>query len=322
MPESDPTFTVADLPIHGDLILAPMDGYSDSPFRTLCRQMGSAMSYTEFVRDKDILDRPGFIHRKLAYCEEQRPVVYQIYGHDEDHLLKAALRVQAWEPDVIDINMGCPNSSIAQRGAGVGMMRRPLTVARTFKKLTGHLEIPVTAKIRLGWEDCRNYLLISRIVEENGGALIAVHGRTKEDRHSGLAELDAIAEIVNSVSIPVIGNGGVHNTADIHRMKEHTACQGVMIGRAARGNPWIFSRRDRDQVSPHEVQKTMFLHLDKSLSFYGSPQGLILFRKFAAQYLKPYNLDDQTRNHLFTLEDPKRFKQGVASILENRIDQP
>ncbi len=319
MSHKDPQFKIGPLAIHGDLILSPMDGFSDSPFRSLTRRLGSALSYTEFVRDKDILERPDFVEKKLVYRENQRPVVYQIYGHDADRLLEAALRIQKREPDVIDINMGCPNTSIAQRGAGVGMMRHPLTVARTIKKLARHLDVPVTAKIRLGWNDCRNYLLISRIVEENGGALIAIHGRTKEDRHSGLAELDAIAEVKQALSIPVIGNGGVQTTVDIKTMKEHTGCDGVMIGRAARGNPWIFSRHDRHQVPPLEVQEVMFGHLDASLTFYGNPEGLILFRKFAVEYLKPYRLADEVRQDLLTLEDPQTFKEHVERILQNHI---
>jgi len=279
MPDKNPPFTVGNIAVDGDLILSPMDGFSDSPFRSLCRRMGSSMSYTEFMRDKDILERPEHVEKKLAYREEQRPVVYQIYGYDDDRLLEAALCIQERGPDAIDINMGCPNSAIVQRGAGAGMMRHPFTVARTFRKLTTHLEIPVTAKIRLGWEDCRNYMLISRIVEENGG---------------------------------------VRSVADIERMKEHTGCDGVMIGRAARGNPWIFSRRDRREVPPGEVQRVMFAHLDASLKFYGEPWGLILFRKFAAEYLKPYKLGERTREDLLTLEDPDIFKTQLAEILKRQ----
>jgi len=317
MPHENPQFKIGSLAVQGDLILSPMDGFSDSPFRSLTRRLGSAVSYTEFVRDKDILERPEHVEKKLVYRENQRPVVYQIYGFDAERLLEAALWIREREPDVIDVNMGCPNASIAQRGAGVGMMRRPLVVARTFKKLTRHLDVPITAKIRLGWNDCRNYLLISRIVEENGGALIAIHGRTKEDRHSGLAELDAIAEVKQALSIPVIGNGGVQTSTDIETMIEHTGCDGVMIGRAARGNPWIFSRRDRHQISTPEVKEVMFQHLDASLAFYGNPQGLILFRKFAAEYLKPYKLTDDVRQDLLTLEDPQLFKENLTLILRD-----
>lgn len=318
MSDVEPLFTVGTIPIHGDLILSPMDGYSNSPFRSLCRQFGSAMSYTEFVRDKDILDRPEHVEKKLIYTEEERPVVYQIYGHDPDRLLRAALKLQGRQPDVIDINMGCPNSAIVRRGAGAGMMRHPLSVARTIEKLTAHLEIPITAKIRLGWDDCRNYLLIARIIEECGGALIAVHGRTKEDRHSGLAELDAIAEIKERLSIPVIGNGGVKTVADIERMKEYTGCDGVMIGRGARGNPWIFSRTDRDEVPPREVQGTMFSHLDDHLSFFGVQRGMILFRKFAAEYLAPYDPTPEEREEILTLEDPQLFKRKASLLIQRK----
>ncbi len=318
MPGEEIHFTVGSIPIKGDLILSPMDGYSDAPFRSLCRQFGSAMSYTEFLRDKDILDQPGYIKKKLVYSEDERPVVYQLYGHDPSRLLSAAEKLLERAPDAIDINMGCPISAIAQRGAGVGLMRHPLVVARIFKTLSTHLPIPITAKIRLGWEDCRNYLLIARIVEENGGALVAVHGRTKEDRHSGRADLDAIAEVKAAISIPVLGNGGVETVADIERMKDHTGCDGVMIGRAARGNPWIFSRRDRDQVPPHEVIETMFVHLDSSLSFYGDEEGLILFRKFATHYLAPYHLSRAERKTLLTLNDPEVFKKLTAQVISEK----
>lgn len=315
MPEREPHFRLGPIPIHGDLILAPMDGYSDAPFRSLCRKFGSAMSYSEFIQDQDLLTRPAYIEKKLIYSEKERPVVYQLYGHDPARLLEAALTLEARGPDAIDINMGCPISAVAQRGAGAGLMRRPLAVARIFKLLANHLSIPLTGKIRLGWEDCRNYALIARIIEENGGALIAVHGRTKEDRHSGMVDLDAIAEVKQTVSIPVIGNGGVKTVKDIQKMKRHTGCDGVMIGRAARGNPWIFSRLNRDQVPPDEVIKTMFAHLDSSLAFYGEQEGLILFRKFAAKYLAPYHLSRSERKTLLTLSDPEAFKERVVEIL-------
>jgi nifR3 family TIM-barrel protein len=318
MPGEETHFTVGIIPIQGDLILSPMDGYSDAPFRSLCRCFGSAMSYTEFVRDKDVLTRPSYIEKKLAYSEDERPVVFQLYGSDPSRLLAAAQKLQEKTLDAIDINMGCPISAIAQRGAGVGLMRRPLVVARIFKTLSIHLSIPVTAKIRLGWEDCRNYLLIARIIEENGGALVAVHGRTKEDRHSGTADLDAIAEVKAALSIPVLGNGGVETVADIERMKNHTGCDGVMIGRAARGNPWIFSWRDRDQIPPQEVIETMFAHLDSSLSFYGDEEGLVLFRKFATHYLAPYHLSRAERKALLTLNDPEAFKKMTAQVISEK----
>ncbi len=237
-----PNFYIRDVPIYGNTVLAPMDGYSDWPFRSVCRALGSAMSYTEFVKVEKILSRRSKEPAKRLYYEEvERPITFQIYGDDPDLLLKAALKVQSLNPDIIDINMGCPAKSIADRGAGVGMMPTPLKIARTFRKLTTALKVPVTGKIRLGWDRNRNYKLIARIIEEEGGSLIAIHGRTKEQRYSGSADWDAIADVKSLVKIPVIGSGDVRVVADIQRMRDHTTCDAVMIGRAAIANPWIFA---------------------------------------------------------------------------------
>jgi nifR3 family TIM-barrel protein len=293
-----PKFYVREIPIYGDAILAPMDGYSDWPFRSLCRALGSAMSYTEFVKAEDILQGRKIASAKLAYEDVERPIVFQLYGDDPDTILKAALRVQEWKPDIIDINMGCPAKSISDRGAGVGMMRTPLKVARAFKKLTAALKVPVTGKIRLGWEGNKNYKLIARIVEENGGSLIAIHGRTKEQRYGGDANWDAIAEVRAAVKIPVIGNGDVKTVADIARMKRHTGCSAVMIGRAAIANPWIFSGLDREQVMPEQVREAVRIHLEKSVKFYGQEDGQRLFRKYAVQYLLLKSLSRDERKEI------------------------
>ena len=211
----NPSFHIRDIPIYGDAILAPMDGYSDWPFRSICRGLGSAMSYTEFVDVIKILGRSKKPNKKLYFEESERPVAFQIYGDDPDDILRAALKVRELNPDIIDINMGCPAKTVARRGAGVGLMRAPLKIAKTFKKLTAALDIPVTGKIRLGWDDCRSYKLIARIVEENGGSLIALHARTKEQSYAGQANWDTIAEVKSLVKIPVIGNGDVRKVADI-----------------------------------------------------------------------------------------------------------
>ena len=171
---TDPTFHVRGIPIYGDAILAPMDGYSDWPFRSLCRELGSAMSYTEFVSVEKILSRSKQPAKKFHFEERERPITFQLYGDDPDRILEAALRVQDWGPDFIDVNMGCPAKTIARSGAGVGMMKTPLKIARTFRKLTAALKVPVTGKIRLGWDQCKSYRLVARIVEENGGALLAI----------------------------------------------------------------------------------------------------------------------------------------------------
>ena len=314
MPEFKKGFLAGEIQARGDLILAPMDGYSSWPFRSLCRDLGSAISYTEFVKAEDVLDRPRHIKEKLYFTDNERPVFFQLYGHDPDKLLAAALHLQEQEPDAIDINLGCPNRSIANRGAGAGLMRTPVKTARIFKKLSRGLEVPVTAKIRLGWKDCQNQVLIARIIAEYGGSLLAVHARTKEQGHQGEPDLPGIAEIKRMVDIPVIGNGGVMQVSDIQTMQEITGCDGVMIGRAAIHNPWIFSKFNREEITVNQVQEVMLDHLERSLSFHGQEKGLILFRKFTASYLVPYSISLEQRKQLLTEVDPDKFTQQLGEI--------
>ena len=309
-----PTFHVRNVPIYGDTVLAPMDGYSDWPFRSICRALGSAMSYTEFVKVEKILSRSKEPAKRLYYEEAERPITFQIYGDDPDLILKAALKVQELDPDIIDINMGCPAKSIADRGAGVGMMPAPLKIARTFRKLVSALHIPVTGKIRLGWDRNRNYRLIARIVEEEGGSLIAVHGRTKEQRYAGNADWDAIADVKSLVSIPVIGSGDVKSVADNQRMKQHTGCDAFMVGRAAIANTWIFAGLDREQVSRALLQQTVQEHLQKSIQFYGEEDGQRLFRKYAVQYLLLRTLDREARKAILKERPSGEFLEMLNQV--------
>ena len=312
--ENTPTFFVRGIPVYGEAILAPIDGFSDWPFRSLCRGLGSAMSYTEFVQARDVLNRPRYVEEKLAFDESERPVAFQLYGDDPDEIVEAALRVREKGPDVIDVNMGCPAKSVANRGAGVGLMRSPLKIARTFRKLTAALDLPITGKIRLGWDDCRSYRLVARIVEEQGGSLVAIHGRTKEQGYGGEANWDAIAEVRQLVKIPVIGNGDVRSVDDIRRLKEYTGCEAVMIGRGAIGNPWIFSGLDREQVPPEQVRHMIEEHLARSLSFYGPRLGLELFRKHAVGYLESFGLPRDKRKELLTCTRAEEFLELLGEV--------
>ena len=181
-----PVFRVGTIPVYGDLILSPMDGYSDLPFRSLARRLGSAMSYTEFINAIDVVYGHPHLERKLAYLESERPVVYQVFDDDPERLVKAALKLRPRNPDIIDINMGCSARCVSGRGAGAGLLRTPEKIALIFSRLSKELDIPVTGKIRLGWDDASlNYLDIARIIEDNGGKLIAVHGRTKMQGYTG-----------------------------------------------------------------------------------------------------------------------------------------
>jgi len=304
---SQPAFWVRDVPVYGDAILAPMDGYSDWPFRSLCRMLGSAMSYSEFVQAEHILRSERYMRAKLYFEPAERPVVFQLYGDDPDAILRAALAVQELGPDAIDINMGCPAKSVACRGAGVGLMRTPLKVARLFRRLAQNLKVPITCKMRMGWDNARTYKLIARIVEQNGCSLIAIHARTREQNYTGEADWDVIAELKACVHIPVIGNGDVKTPADIKRMKEHTGCDAVMVGRAAIANPWIFSGLERQQVAPEQVRKLVALHLQRNIEFYGADDGPRLFRKHAVQYLLLRQLSREDRKDLLRRRPSEEF---------------
>jgi tRNA-dihydrouridine synthase B len=317
--ERAPTFSIGNVPIYGDAILSPMDGFSDYPFRSICRKLGSAASYTEFVKDKFIIHALEHIQRRFKYDEKERPVAFQIYGYDPDEILEAALRLEPLKPDILDINMGCPAKTVAHSGAGVGLMKTPLRVAHIFKKLSSTLKIPVTGKIRLGWNDCRNYLLIAKIIEDNGGAAIAIHARTKEQGYGGEADWDAIAEVKAAVKIPVIGNGNVREPGDIDRMKAHTGCDAVMIGRAAVGNPWIFARRSREEISSGEVRAMVHEHLEKHMAFYGERLGMMLFRKHAMQYLKLQKLPRAVRTKILLQEEPQAFLDSLDQVFESPL---
>ena len=316
-----PCFHIGAIPVLGDTILAPMNGFSDWPFRSLCSELGSAMSYTEFVRADFIVNAFEHMLPRLTYTKAERPITFQIYGDDPDELLKAALRVQTLSPDIIDINMGCPAETVTNIGAGVSLMRNPVKIAQIFQKLSSVLSVPVTGKIRLGWEDCRNYRLIARVIEENGGAAIAVHGRTQEQYYRGKADWDAIAEVKQAVRIPVIGNGDVKTVADIENMKRYTGCDAVMIGRAAVGNPWIFAHLDRIQISAEMLRQMVHRHLHRSVAFYGEHKGLILFRRHALQYLKFQKLSRAVRTKIISQKDAGNFLSlldayytGVATL--------
>ncbi len=278
-------FHVRDIPIHGKIILAPMAGFSDVPYRALCRAYGSAMNYTEFVPADALLGRRNPMWNKLNIKEGESPIVFQIFGNNAQTLLRAAQRIEELGPDIIDINMGCSTRKVSRRGAGAGMLRQPALIAETFSLLSRHISVPITGKIRLGWSDeQRNFVEIGRILEDNGASLVAMHARTKKQKYDADADWDAIAELKQAVTIPVIGNGDVRTPADVNRMIAHTGCDGVMVGRAAIGNPWIFGRQSRGDLQFSDIASAMRLHLREMLSYYGNPHGLILFRKHTKRY--------------------------------------
>lgn len=301
-------FYIDHVPINGRLILAPMDGFSDAPFRLICREFGSAISYIAFISARQLLQDHNLSRDDLRFDSRERPIAIQLYDNNVTRLIKAAERVQILNPDIIDINMGCSTRRVSGHGAGAGLLRDKQKIADIIRELRTNLNIPITAKIRLGWDDDnRNYLDVAKAIEDNNGAMIAVHGRTCKQAFKGQADWDAIAEIKQAISIPVIGNGDVKSPEDIQRFFEYTACDGVMIGRAAIGNPWIFQNRSIREVSNQEFYVVIYKHCERMILEYGEKLGLLRFRKHLSRYLDHAPWTSEFRNDLLTTDDHKTF---------------
>jgi nifR3 family TIM-barrel protein len=311
----EPHFTIGNVPIFGDLILAPMDGITDMPFRSLCRQLGSAMIVTEFINALDVIEGHPRYNKRLAFEPLQRPLSLQILGDQPERMLAATQQlVEKVQPDLIDINIGCQSKNVTARGAGAALMKTPEKIARIFQLMTTAFTLPITGKIRLGWDQQHlNYLEVAKTIQDNGGAMIAIHGRTRKQAYRGSADWEPIREVKDTLSIPVVGNGDVQNVADIEEIKQFTGCDAVMIGRAAVGNPWIFSRLDREDVPPAVVKRTIFNHLEAMLDFYGE-RGVITFRKFLKAYLEPYHLLHETSLTLLKSKDADFIRDLLDSL--------
>ncbi|MBU6392569.1 MAG: tRNA dihydrouridine synthase DusB [Planctomycetes bacterium] len=314
----NPSFIVRDIPIYGDLILSPMAGFSDVPYRLICREFGMAMSYTEVVSMDGVLWKNKKTFKLLDFKSIERPVIFQILGNDEDKIVESCRIIESLGPNIIDVNMGCSVSDIAGKGAGAGLLKNPQKIGRIFNKLTNTLRVPVTGKIRLGWDNkSRNYLEVARILEDNGASLIAVHGRTRSQFFFGKADWDAIAEVKQAVKIPVIGNGDVKCVEDIEQIKRHTGCDGVMIGRAAIGHPWIFQYKDRPQVPFHEKIELIKRHLSHMLEYYGQDVGVILFRKHVIKYIMGMHNATELRPYLVKCTNSGE----IIELIESHIDR-
>jgi tRNA-dihydrouridine synthase B len=269
---NQPNFHIGDIPIFGDVAHAPMDGYTDSPFRVIARQFGSAITYTEFMNSMDILSNPIINRYKIIFSEAERPIAFQVYDEDPIRIINSCVFLSQYKPDFLDINMGCSTRTVSSRGAGAGLLKEPSKIAQIFNKLSKELTIPITAKIRLGWDDSqKNFLDVAKIIEDNGGKMIAVHGRTRQQEWKGHVDLQAIYDIKNLVKIPVIGNGDITCVADINKMKSSTGCDAIMIGRATIGNPWILARKEILSIPKSEMVDTIIHHLEMNL--WGIPWG-------------------------------------------------
>jgi nifR3 family TIM-barrel protein len=313
--EKSPSFFIGKVPIFGRVMLAPMDGYTDLPFRLICRQQGSSISYSEFINGIDIKNGHPHLKTKLEYSQEERPFAFQVFDDDPGRLLFAALELRKLNPDFIDVNMGCSARNVSNRGAGSGLLKEPQKIGRIIKDLVANLDIPVTAKIRLGWDDSsRNYLEVAKIIEQNGASAIAVHARTRKQEYSGAADWSAIREIKESLTIPVIGNGDVNSQDDVQRMITMTGCDAVMIGRAAIGNPWIF--RPESYFPDINARYQMIEHhLELTIIHFGQKIGMLVFRKHLSRYLAGYLTTLEIRKMIFNFVEPIQLMDYIKYLL-------
>jgi nifR3 family TIM-barrel protein len=309
-------FLLGELQIKGKVILAPMDGYTDHPFRLICRRSGSSATYSEFINAMDMEVNHPYIGERLYFVDEERPFGFQILDNDPKRILRSAEKLRKLNPDFLDVNLGCCGKSVCSRGAGASLLLEPEKITEIIQNLVIHLDIPVTAKIRLGWDDeNRNYLDISKRVQDAGASALAVHGRTKIQAYDGNADWEAIAEIKKIINIPIIGNGDVRTPLEINEFFHFTKCDAVMIGRASIGNPWIFAGKDRQDCTKEEIFQTLSGHLQASLDYYGAERGLVLFRKHAVEYLRNRWPSVNIRREILTATNPAKFEAMIKTII-------
>lgn len=276
-----------------NLILAPMAGVTDQPFRRLCKEQGCGLLYTEMVSAKAILYKSKGTKELLAVAPEERPVAVQLFGSDPEIVSEMAHRIEDGPYDMIDINMGCPVSKVVNNREGSALMKNPGLVEQLLTALVKKVSKPVTVKIRKGFDEGSvNAVEIARIAESCGAAAVAVHGRTREQFYSGKADWSIIREVKKAVRIPVIGNGDIFTPQDAGRMLEETGCDGLMIARGARGNPWLFKRTlhylETGVLLPEptiaEIAAMMLRHARLQVQWKGEAMGMKEMRKHISWY--------------------------------------
>ena len=292
-----------------------MDGYSDLPFRLICKQQGSSLSFSEFINGIDIKNGHPHLRTKLLFSEKERPFAYQIFDDNPERLVNAAIELQNYGPDFIDVNMGCSARNVSNRGAGAGLLKEPKKIALIIDRLVHTLDIPITAKIRLGWDDnSKNYLDVARIIEENGASAISIHARTRKQEYSGIADWYAIAEVKQKVRIPVIGNGDISSYSEAQsRIKEY-GVDAVMVGRAAIGNPWIFNPLISNP-SDDDKYSLILNHIKLMTTHYGEPIGIRMFRKHLSKYLSQFLITSEIRKQIFSITREKELILYIRQLL-------
>ena len=319
---------IADIELgHEPLFLAPMEDVTDPSFRYMCKKFGADVVYTEFISSDGLIRDAWKSRAKLNIDEAERPVGIQIYGHLIEPMVEAARIAESANPDIIDINFGCPMKKIAGRGAGSGMMRDvPLMVEMT-RQIVNAVKKPVTVKTRLGWdEDSKNIEEIALRLQDVGISALTIHGRTRAQLYRGEADWTLIGKVKNNpqIHIPIIGNGDVDSGAKAREMFDRYGVDGIMIGRATYGHPWIFReihhylRTGEIMPQPSVIERVAIAkeHLAKSIEIKGEKVGILEMRRHLSNYFKGLPNFKDTRFKLVTLNDPAELVEVIDSIGE------
>ncbi len=314
---------IGNVTLENNLILAPMAGVTDLPFRLLCKEQGAGLICTEMISAKAIYFKNKNTETLMEIDERERPVSLQLFGSDPDLMAEIARQIEPRNFDILDINMGCPVPKVVNNGEGSALMKNPRLVHEIVSKVSKAIEKPLTIKIRKGFtEDCVNAVEIAKIAEDAGAAAIAVHGRTREQYYAGNADWDIIRKVKEAVSIPVIGNGDVDSPQKAEALVRETGCDGIMIGRAVQGNPWLFSQilhyQKTGELLPkpgmEEVKEMILRHAKMQLEYKGNYTGMREMRKHVAWYTTGMPHSASVRRMVNEVESYEQLEELVGRM--------
>ncbi|EQF22615.1 TIM-barrel, nifR3 family protein [Clostridioides difficile CD160] len=319
---------IGNLELKNKVFLSPMAGVTDLPFRLICKEQGCGLLYTEMINGKALCYDDENTKKMLKIEEEEHPVAVQIFGSEPDFMGRAAEIMNDYSNEILDINMGCPAPKVVKNGDGSALMKNPKLTEKVLKAVVKNSKKPVTLKIRKGWDDNSvNAVEIAKIAEACGISALAIHGRTREQFYTGKADWNIIAEIKNSLNIPVIGNGDVFTIEDSINMLDKTGCDAIMIGRGAQGNPWIFKRinhyMNTGEVLPeptlNEKIGTAIKHLKLAVEEHGEYVAVREMRKHIAWYLKGLRNSARLRDEINKIEDYQEVVSKLEYYMEDSL---
>ncbi|MCR4834512.1 MAG: tRNA dihydrouridine synthase DusB [Butyrivibrio sp.] len=314
---------IGNVELENNVILGPMAGISDLPFRLLCHEQGAGLVCMEMVSAKAITYKNKNTDKLMDIHPSEHPVSLQLFGSEPDVMAEATRMIADKPYDILDVNMGCPVPKVVGNGEGSALMKKPELIEEIVKALVSATDRPVTVKIRKGFNDNSiNAVECALAAQQGGAAAVAVHGRTREQYYSGKADWSIIAKVKDAVNIPVIGNGDVVDGASAKALFEETGCDGIMIARAAQGNPWIFrevvsylkGEGTPDRPSPQEVYDTVMRHADLQLEYKGEYIGIREMRKHVSWYTAGYPGSARFRNIINQMEDMESLKKACGDI--------